>query len=89
MKRRRPTRNPSPVPHFPAPDPAAPSFEVVRVHEESGRVQLVAWNQAKDDAETIAFTSNADMENGETVAMSGKKERGWVYRARPAGERRG
>lgn len=67
--------------------PLTPRWEVVREHAATGRSQLVAWNQDRDTADTIAFTYNHDLDDqGRTLAASGILEAGWVYVARPQGQ---
>lgn len=72
-------------PLWPAPIPG--SFEVVREHAATCRVQLAGWDildEAK--AERLAATLNARTvaAGGVTLASSGLLERGWVYSARRA-----
>ncbi len=81
-ERTKPQRN---IPNnIPAP---APSWEVIRTHVATCRVQLAGWDiidEAK--AERLAATLNARTvaAGGVTLASSGLLERGWLYSARRA-----
>lgn len=103
MKRRRMTRPgaPPPVPPGYGLAPVIPlpgvtamvveaggSYEVIRQHAETSRVQLAAWTvPTSDAAEALARSLNAQTERagGVTLASSGLLERGWRYVSRKAG----
>lgn len=75
----------------PARAPAKPpTFEVVRVHAETGRVQLHAWDHATEIealADADSMNREAARNGGRTLATSGRLETGWIYSTRPQGGR--
>ena len=60
-----------------------PTYEVIREHAETGRVQLVQWGLSERQANFQVLVHAADRD-GVTLATSGKLERGWVARVRRA-----
>lgn len=69
------------------------AFEVVREHSDSGRVQLVYWDQAEEAAEAKVRFHNmlidaGDVDHaGKTDVQGGALESGWRYTARSQGHK--
>jgi hypothetical protein len=61
--------------------PAPPTWEVIREHPATCRVQLHAWDLGEAAAIKEAAIQGCTYE---TMASSGKLERGWRYVARPS-----